>query len=259
MSDVKNYEELLLPEIYPKFDSIKNRELIGNFILEILLAEEAAYDWFGMMLDPKVVTNPEKFIPFSKKLIQAEKNHVQICKDFLKKIKLENKQAYPTSQKFWKGEYGNYRFPMSIEEACLLATMGEGLGMVFMTNLKELIKHNDPARIVLERLLSDEVSHLDACEKIIKDSLKSDPNTHKILNKTLDIFLFSSIKPAKAQKQWISQLGLDYYGLSEKMLTLNCDRLEKMGLKLNFKWGAFRKFLTKFGLFRIVLRMFLKV
>jgi hypothetical protein len=250
----------LVPNLSPHLDPTNenDKRVIVAFFEEFLIAERSARNWFNNTSNPKIVRNTEVFDGSREYLVKEEEEHVQLCNEVLHDLGAENAKPNQKSVEFWSNPGSGFdaMFPLTPAQAALLATISEGLGMIFMLNLEAVLKESVPKK-ALHKLTTDEIGHLSACEIIIKETLAKNASANKELLFTLDKYFYYSREPARAQKKLVEAAGIDYYQVSRRMLEINLDRIESLGLNLGFKWGSARKFASRAGLMSLLLRFYL--
>jgi rubrerythrin len=252
--------DLLLQNIDSTIDPSDpaQKEIVISLFKEILFAEKEARDWFAKSNDPTVVQHSDYFEKNRDYLVEEEQRHVELFADALQQLGAKDTQVRAESMRFW--EASNSRefrkeLPLTPAQMALIATISEGLGLVFIANLENVMKDSPPKQ-VLKYILEDEGGHLSVAEQIIQEELK-DPSTNGKLLRTLDAYFRYSKTPLKAQKGTVEAAGFDFYALGVKMLETNLDRLEELGMNLGFKWGTMRKFLRRVGLLKSFMIIYL--
>jgi rubrerythrin len=256
------YLDLLLQNVDSTIDPSDptQRQIVISLFKEILLAEKEARDWFAKSDDPAVVQHSDYFEKNRAYLVEEEERHVQLFADALKKLGAEDTEVSPESMQFWRATNSTEfkrQLPLTPAQMALIATISEGLGLVFIANLEKVMK-DSPARQVLHYVLEDEGGHLSVAEQIIQEELK-DPSTNKKLLMTLNTYIRYSKAPLKAQKKVVESAGFDFYALGVKMIGTNLDRLEELGMNLGFKWGTMRRFLAKVGLLKSFMVIYMSI
>jgi rubrerythrin len=229
----------------------RQKEIVISLFKEILAAEKEARDWFASSNDPAVVQHSDYFEKNREYLVEEEERHVQLFADALQQLGAKDTGVSPESMRFWEAsntEEFRRELPFTPAQMALIATISEGLGLVFMANLEKAMKES-PSKQVLKYILEDEGGHLSVAEQIIQEALK-DPSTNKKLLRTLDTYIRYSKAPFKAQKKTVEAAGFDFYAMGTKMFEANLDRLEELGMDLGFKWGTMRRFLGRVGLLK---------
>jgi rubrerythrin len=234
------------------------KEIVISLFKEILFAEKEARDWFAKSNDPAVVQHSDYFEKNRAYLVEEEQRHVDLFAEALQELGAGDTQIRPESSRFWDGsnsEEFRKELPLTPAQMALIATISEGLGLVFIANLERVMKDSPPKQ-VLKYILEDEGGHLSVAEQIIQEELKI-PGTNAKLLRTLDKYVAHSKAPLKAQKATVEAAGFDFYALGTKMLETNLDRLEELGMNLGFKWGTFRRFLSRTGLLKPFMQLYL--
>jgi len=254
--------DLLLQDVDPTIDPSdpRQREIVISLFKEILAAEKEARDWFAMSNDPAVVQHSDYFEKNRDYLVREEERHVQLFADALRQLGATDTSVSPESMRFWeasKSEEFRRGFPLTPAQMALIATISEGLGLVFIANLERAMK-DSPSKQVLKYILEDEGSHLSVAEQIIQEELK-DPSTNKKLLRTLDTYIRYSKAPLKAQKKTVEAAGFDFYAMGAKMFETNLDRLEELGMDLGFRWGTMRRFLDRVGLLKSFMIIYMTI
>jgi rubrerythrin len=245
--------DLLLQDANSKIDPAdpRQKEIVISLFKEILEAEKEARDWFARSNDPAMVQHSDYFEKNREYLVEEEERHVQLFADALRQLGAKDTVVSPESTRFWaasNSEEFRRELPLTPAQMALIATISEGLGLVFIANLERAMKES-PSKQVLKYILEDEGGHLSVAEQIIQEELK-DPSTNKKLLRTLDNYIRYSKAPMKAQKKTVEAAGFDFYAMGAKMLETNLDRLEELGMDLGFKWGTMRRFLGRVRLLR---------
>jgi rubrerythrin len=228
------------------------KEIIISLFKEILFAEKEARDWFAKSNDPAVVKHSDYFEKNRDYLVEEEERHVQLFADALQQLGAKDTQIRTESARFWdasNSEEFRKELPLTPAQMALIATISEGLGLVFIANLEKIMKDSPPKQ-VLKYILEDEGGHLSVAEEVIQQELKDDPSANKRLLRTLDRYIQYSRTPLKAQKKTVEAAGFDFYALGIKMLETNLDRLEELGMDLGFKWGTARRFMSRVRLLK---------
>jgi hypothetical protein len=252
--------DLPVPGSRPLLDpsNERDRQIIIAFFEEFVIAEDSARKWFSYTSDSHFVRDTKAFDDSREYLVKEEEGHVQLCKDVLQSLGVRDIKPNPKSIEFWSSPEKEFEamFPLSPAQAALLATVSEGLGMIFMTSLESIIT-NSPAKNALHQLTQDEIGHLSACEIIIKNTLSKDPSTNKELMFALNRYFDYARVPAQAQKSLVESAGLNYYQIATKMVDDNLDRIEGLGMNLGLKWGSARKLASRLGLLSFFVRFYL--
>jgi rubrerythrin len=251
---------MLLENVDSKIDPSDpaQKEIVISLFKEILVAEKEARDWFAKSNDPAIVQHSDHFEKNREYLVEEEERHVQLFAGALQQMGAEDREVSPESTKFWEATNSaefRRQLPLTPAQMALIATVSEGLGLVFMANLEKVMR-DSPARQVLRQILEDEGGHLSVAEQIIQEELK-DPSTNKKLQKTLDTYIRYSKAPLKAQKKVVESAGFDFYALGLKMIETNLERLEELGMNLGFKWGTMRRFLARVGLLKSFMAIYM--
>lgn len=196
----------------PPVDPYRHRRAYIEVLSALYHAEAAALEGFSLLEDPAYVESSELFARAARRLVADETKHLQDIADLIQTLG-GSAVAPPTPEmrEFWTAWRSGKLFalPFKPSVAALFCLFSEGLGFAFLYNLAHATSDPDVRRVLLANV-EDEKMHLRLSLSILERALKEEPGFLADLAVYVAGYGLLARKAARAQRELLESIGLDY-------------------------------------------------